>query len=264
MAPGETSTFRVSINPNIFGFHRSTYHIPQKMASSVGVQSSDNVARPQSRRGSNVARKLKSIVDIVEEFATDSDIKAMVGVVDQAFELQNSLKQKNDRVETLEKEISGLKARYQNSSQDSLAIYEADKEKLKIELGLRDNEVVALKDELDRKAHEIEVLTGSDAKLRFEAERLQNALRVQTEKVTTNLAKIKELEVSLRAFRDDNATLQTHLRQEKDSHAQTRSNHMDLQQRFDKLEKEYSSLLQKWQLAQSLTVELSDQDLEQL
>lgn len=234
------------------------------MASSVGVHSSDHVARPQSRRGSNVARKLKTIVDIVEDFATDSDIKAVVGVVDQAFELQNSLKQKNDRVETLEKEISGLKARYQSSSQDSLATYEADKEKLKIELGLRDNEVVALKDEIDREAHEIEILTGSDAKLRFEAERLQNALRVQTEKVTTNLTRIKELEGSLKTFRDDNATLQTQLRQEKDSHIQARSNHANLQQKFDKLEKEYNSLLQEWELAQSLTVKLSNQDLEQL
>lgn len=234
------------------------------MASSVGVQSSDHVARPQSRRGSNVARKLKTIVDIVEDFATDSDIKAVVGLVDQTFDLQNSLKQKNDKVETLEKEISGLKARYKNSSQDSLATYEADKKKLEVELGLRDDEVVALKDELDRKTHEIEVLKGSEAKLGFEAERLQNTLRVQTERVTTNLAKVKELEGSLKTFRDDNATLQTHLRQERDSHAQTKSNHANLQQKFDKLEKEYNSLLQEWQLAQSLTVELSDQDLEQL
>jgi DNA repair exonuclease SbcCD ATPase subunit len=227
------------------------------MTLSAGAQPSDHAVKSQSRRGSEVARKLKTIVDVANDFSTDSDIVVAVELIDQTFDLQNSLKQKSDRVEALENQIGELKARFENSSQDNLAIYEAAKKKLEVELESRENETLALKDDAHRKARDIEVLKDHETKLLFEAKRLQSASRVQTEHATANLTKIRDLEESLKTIRDECIAVQIQLRQEKDLHLQAQS-------RFYKLEKDYNSLLQEWQLAQSLTVELSNGDLEQL
>jgi archaellum component FlaC len=234
------------------------------MASSASAQSSDHPLRPHSRRGSNVARKLKTIVDVAEEFATDSDIKAVVGLIDQTLGLQHSLKQKSEDLETLEKVIRESKARFETSSQDSLAIYETAKEKLELELKSCKDEVAALTDEVERKLHDVELLKGSEAKLHSEVKRLQDTSRAQTEEASANSTKIKDLEGNLKISRDENVGLQTQLRQERDLHAQARSNNVNSKQRFDSLEKEYNRILQEWQLAQSLTVQLTEEDPEEL
>jgi chromosome segregation ATPase len=234
------------------------------MTSSAGAQLSDHAVKSQSRRGSDVARKLKTIVDIANDFSTDSEIMVAVKLIDQTFDLQNSLKQKNDRVEALENRIGELTARFEDSSQDNLAIYEAAKKKLQVELESREKETLELKEDVNRKAHNIDVLKDHETKLLSEAKRLQNSSRVQTEHATANLTKIRDLEGSLKSIRDECIALQTQLRQEKDLYVQAKSNNASLEQRFDKLEKGYNSLLQEWQLAQSLTVKLSDGDLEQL
>jgi hypothetical protein len=107
-------------------------------------------------------------------------------------------------------------------------------------------------------------LKENEAKLQYETERLLETSRVQKDKAKFDLTKIRELEGSLDAAGKDKVILQTKLQQEESSHTQAKSGFTNLQQMFNKLEKEYNILLQERQLAQSLSVTLTNDDPEQL
>jgi chromosome segregation ATPase len=160
--------------------------------------------------------------------------------------------------------VESDKTRFNDTLQANLAAYEFSREKLQGELEDSRNEIRTLKDKVGQNEHVMKTLKENEAKLRYETERLLETSRTQKDKAKSDLAKIRELEALPNAAGKDKVTLQTQLQQEESSHAQAKSGFTNLQQMFNKLEKEYNVLLQEWQLAQSLSVTLTNDDPEQL
>lgn len=234
------------------------------MASSTHAQAPNGAVKHQPLQSDNAARKLAGLVDFAKSFASDSDINTVVGVVNQDLDLKDSLQRKEEEVSALQHRIDLDKARFNGTLQDNLAAYEVSRDQLKSELEHSRSETQALKDKAGQDEQAIKALKESEAKLQYETERLLETSRTQREQAKSGLTKIRELEGSLDAARKDKVTLQTQLQREESSHTQAKSGFANLQQMFNKLEKEYNVLLQERQLAQSLSVTLTNADPEQL
>lgn len=234
------------------------------MASSTHAQAPNGAVEHQPLQSDNAARKLAELVNLAKSFASDSDIKTVVGVVNQDLDLKDSLQRKEEEVSALQHRINLDKARFNGTLQDNLAAYEVSRDQLKSELENSRKETQALKDMASQDEQAIKALKENEAKLQYETERLLETSRTQREQAKSGLTKIRELEGSLDAARKDKVTLQTQLQREESSHTQAKSGFANLQQMFNKLEKEYNVLLQERQLAQSLSVTLTNADPEQL
>lgn len=234
------------------------------MASSTHAQAPNGAVKHQLLHNTNAARKLVELVDFAKSFASDSDVNTVVGIVNQNLDLKDRLQRKEEEVAALQGRMDLEKSRFNDTHQDNLATYENSKEKLKKDLGDSRRATQALKDKVDQDEHAMKALKENEAKLQYETERLLETSHTQRGKAKSDLAKIKELESSLDAAREDKVTLQTQLQHEESSHTQAKSGFANLQQTFNKLEKEYTVLLQERQLAQSLSVRLTDDDPEQL
>ena len=73
-----------------------------------------------------------------------------------------------------------------------------------------------------------------------------------------------KLENLCKKARDENTSLCEQLQKEKEQQTRSKSAHGTLQQNFDTLQRDHNSIEQRWQLAQSLRVELSDEEPEAL
>lgn len=231
---------------------------------SLRARDSKAVVKRQPLQTTDAARKLAELVDFAKSFASDSDINTVVGIVNQDLDLKDCLQRKEEEVAALQHRVDSDKARFNDTLQANLAAYVFSKDKLKGELENSRNEIRALKDKLGQDEHAMKALKENEANLQYETKRLLETSRIQKDKAKSDLTKISELEVSLDAAGKDKVILQTQLQQEESSHTQTRSAFNSLQQMFSKLEKEYNALLQEWQLAQSLSVTLTNDDPEQL
>ena len=234
------------------------------MAASIHTQAPNGAAKHQLMHSTNGARKLADLVELAKSFATDTDIETVASIVNQDLDLKACLQRKEEEVADLQHQMDSLKARFNDTHQDNLATYELSREKLSRELEDSRNEAKALKDRVGQDEHAIKALKESEAKLQYETERLQAASRTQRDKAKTDLTKIRELEGSLETARNDKVSLQTQLQHEENSHTRAKSGFANLQQRLDRVEKEYNILLQERQLAQSLSVPLTNDDPEQL
>ena len=233
-------------------------------SSSLYAQGSKATVKHQPLQTADAARKLAELVDIARSFASDSDINTVVGIVNQDLDLKDCLQRKEEEVSTLQHQVDSDKAKFNDTLQANLATYGFLKDKLKGELEDSRNEIRALKDKAGQDEHAMKALRENEAKLQYETEGLLETSRIQKDKAKSDLTKIRELEGSLGAAGKDKVTLQTQLQQEESSHTQAKSGFANLQQMFNKLEKEYNSLLQERQLAQSLSVTLTNEDPEQL
>lgn len=233
-------------------------------SSSLHAQGSKVAVEHQPLQSADAARKLTELVDFAKSFASDSDINTVVGIVNQDLDLKDCLQRKEEEVAALQHQMHSDKTRFDDTLQANLAAYGFSRDKLQGELEDSRNEVRALKDKVGQDEHVITTLKENEAKLRYETERLLETSRAQKDKAKSDLTKIRELEGSLNAAGKDKVTMQTQLQQEENSHAQAKSGLTNLQQMFNKLEKEYNVLLQEWQLAQSLSVTLTNNDPEQL
>lgn len=233
-------------------------------SSSLHTLGSSAAVKHQPLQTADAARKLAELVDFAKSFASDSDINTVVDIVNQDLDLKDCLQRKEEEVAALQRRVDSDKAKFNDTLQANLAAYGFSKDKLKDELEDSRNEIRALKDKVGQDEHAMKVLKENEAKLQYETERLLETSRVQKDKAKSDLAKIRELEGSLDAAGKDKVTLQTQLQQEESSHTQAKSGFANLQQMFNKLEKEYNILLQERQLAQSLSVTLTKGDPEQL
>jgi chromosome segregation ATPase len=233
-------------------------------SSSLQAQGSKAAVKRQPLQTADAARKLAELVDFAKSFASDSDINTVVGIVNQDLDLKDCLQRKEEEVAALQHRVDSDKARFDDTLQANLAAYGSSKDKLRDELEHARNEIRALKDKIGQDEHAMMALKENEAKLQYETERLLETSRVQKDKAKFDLTKIRELEGSLDAADKDKVILQTKLQQEESSHTQAKSGFTNLQQMFNKLEKEYNILLQERQLAQSLSVTLTNDDPEQL
>jgi chromosome segregation ATPase len=233
-------------------------------SSSLYTPGSNAAVKHQPLQTADAARKLAELVDFAKSFASDSDINTVVGIVNQDLDLKDCLQRKEEEVAALQHRVDSDNAKFNDTLQANLAAYGFSKDKLKGELEDSRNEIRALKDKVGQDEHAMKALKENEAKLQYETERLLETSRAQKDKAKSDLTKIRELEGSLGAAGKDKVTLQTQLQQEESSHTQAKSGFANLQQMFNKLEKEYNSLLQERQLAQSLSVTLTKDDPEQL
>lgn len=234
------------------------------MASLTHAQGSKAAVKHQPLHSADAARKFAELVDSAKIFVSDSDINTVVGIVNQDLDLKDCLRRREEEVAVLQHRVDADKAGFNNTLQANLAAYEFSKEKLKSELEKSRNEIQALEDKVGKDEHAIKALKENEAKLQYETERLLETSRTQKDKAKSDLTKIRELEGSLDASRKDKDTLQTQLHQEESLHTKAKSGFTNLQQTFNKLEKEYNLILQERQLAQSLSVTLRKDDPEQL
>lgn len=233
-------------------------------SSSLHALGSKAAVKHQPLQTANAARKLTELVGFAKSFASDSDINTVVGIVNRDLDLKDCLQRKEEELAALQHQVDSDKARFNGTLQANLAAYGVSKDELKGELEDSQKENRALKDKASQDEHALKALKENQAKLQQETERLLEISLVQKDKAKSDLTKIRELEGSLDAAGKDKVALQTQLQQEESSHTQARSGFTNLQQMFNKLEKQYNTLLQERQLAQSLSVTLTNDEPEQL
>lgn len=240
------------------------YNISQKMPFSNNDQSLDASTHNGYAHDNSATQQLEALFALAGDLATNQEATKIVSLFREGANLHDDVSRKTTEIAALKNSLKVMQKTHKDFREQQVETFETSQGKLRDQLGQRETEITTLTRDVAQKVSMVEELKGLNAKLKLEAEQLERLAVLHKAKAKADIAKIAELENLQKKAQQDHDSLSEQLQRERDQTTRLEANCQKLQQDFNALQKEHTSTARRWQLAQSLKVELSDKDPETL
>jgi len=212
----------------------------------------------------SAVQKLEALLSLAGSFAADQEAKKVINVFKETSDLLDSTHRKDSELAAQRAKMEAMEMKHKDFREQQTEGFEMAQIKLRAKLDDLEAKILDLTRDIAQKNSVVDKLKDSSAESEYEIEQLQKLSASQKARADADAAKIDKLENLCKKARDENTSLCEQLQKEKEQQKRSKSAHGTLQQNFDTLQREHNSIEQRWQLAQSLRVELSDEEPETL
>lgn len=207
---------------------------------------------------------LEALITSARILASDPTVDSVLERFSKIKDLETDIRSKDERVETLLADMKKMVANHDTTHRKALSNYDASRDRLKLQVESSEEHVVSLQNELKEKVAAIAALRDNEVSMTDKIEGLSMSAKLQDEEAKKTGVKIRALEESLEMGKEANEQLKKAHQQQGHELARSKAALARLQDDYEKLSKEHRSIAQQWQVAQSLTVSLHEQDLESM
>jgi chromosome segregation ATPase len=235
-----------------------------KQRLSNGSKTLEALAPDCHAQNNSAIQKLEALFSLAGSFASDQEAKKVISVFQETSNLLDSTHRKDNELAAQKAKMEAMEKKHKDFREQQIEGFEMAQIKLRAKLGDFEAKILDLTRDVAQKNSIVDKLKDSNAKSEYETEQLQKLAASQKARAEADSAKIDKLENLCKKARDENTSLCEQLQKEKEQQTRLKSAHGTLQQKFDTVQREHNSIEQRWQLAQSLRVELSDEEPETL
>jgi chromosome segregation ATPase len=235
-----------------------------KQRLSNGSKPLEALAPDHHAQNNSAIQKLEALLSLAGNFAADQEAKKVINVFKETSDLLDGTHRKDSELAAQRAKMEAMEKKHKDFREQQTEGFEMAQMKLRAKLGDLETNILDLTRDIAQKNSIVDKLKDSSAKSEYETEQLQKLSASQKARAEADAAKIDKLENICKKAQDENTSLCEQLQKEKEQQKRSKSAYGTLQQNFDALQREHNSFEQRWQLAQSLRVELSDEEPEAL
>lgn len=244
--------------------HQRSSAMSHKQRLSNGSKPLETLAPDCHAQNNSAVQKLEALLSLAGSFAADQEAKKVIDVFKETSDLLDGTHHKDSEIAAQRAKMEAMEKKHKDFREQQTEVFEMAQMKLRAKLGDLEAKILDLTRDIAQKNSIVDKLKDSSAKSEYETEQLQKLSASQKARADADAAKIDKLENLYKKARDENTSLCEQLQKEKEQQTRSKSAHGTLQQNFDTLRRDHNSIEQRWQLAQSLRVELSDEEPEAL